>query len=122
MVTAGGTRGRYPERRSRGRMPFSHPHENRDSGFERFAEQVGNFTTRWLFFAIMLLGACAWIWAVAAGHTHVEQAITGAFAIVTLFKISLLANSEKRELRELQERLDELGAPARSSAPRSRTR
>jgi hypothetical protein len=29
-------------------MPFSHPHEKSDSGFERFAEAVSNFTTRWL--------------------------------------------------------------------------
>jgi low affinity Fe/Cu permease len=90
-------------------MPFAHPHETRDSRFERFAELASNFTTRWLFFLIMFLVACAWIWSEATKRTSLAHVFVGVFTICSLFKISLLANSEKRELQELHRRLDEQG-------------
>jgi low affinity Fe/Cu permease len=83
-------------------MPFSHPHENEDSAFERFAERASNFTSRWLFFVLMLLLACAWIWAAVTERTQLEHIIVGVFTITSLFKISLLANAEKRDLQEVQ--------------------
>jgi low affinity Fe/Cu permease len=95
-------------------MPFSHPAENEDSAFERFAEAASNFTTRWLFFALMLLVAIGWGWAAVTEHSRWEHIFTGVFAIVTLFKVSLLANSERRNeaemldhLRCLREKLDD---------------
>jgi low affinity Fe/Cu permease len=104
-------------------MPFSHPHEKRHTWFERFAETASNFTTRWLFFLIMLVGAGAWAWAAATERARLEHLIAGVFTIVALFKVSLLANAEKRHLEELRQRHDDerqllqalLGATGRQS-------
>ena len=90
----------------RAHVPFSHPHETRDSRFERFAEAAGNFTTRWLFFLIYLLLALAWVWAAVTKHRDLEHALTGIFAITSLFKIALLANTEKRDLEDLRLRVE----------------
>jgi low affinity Fe/Cu permease len=87
-------------------VPFAHPHETRDSRFERFAEAAGNFSTRWLFFLIFLLLALAWVWAAVAKHRDLEHVFIGIFTIASLFKIALLANSEKRDLEDLRLRLE----------------
>ena len=97
-----------PERARPHHVPFSQPYENRDSRFERFAEVAGNFTTRWLFFAIFALLTLAWVWAAAAHHRDLEHVFVGIFSITSLFKISLLANTEKRDLAELREGQEEL--------------
>jgi low affinity Fe/Cu permease len=106
-------------------MPFAHPHDTRDSRFERFAEHASNFTTRWLFFLIMLLVASAWIWAEATKRMSLSHILVGVFTIAALFKISLLANSHKRDLQELERRLDQqsetLETLRRASYPPART-
>ena len=50
----------------------------------------------------MLLLACAWIWAAVTERPQLEHIIVGVFTITSLFKISLLANAEKRDLQEVQ--------------------
>src|SRR4051794_32966268 len=73
----------------------SHPYQNQDSAFERFAERASNFTSRWLFFVLMLLLASASIRADATERARLEHVIVGVLTITSLFKISLLANAEK---------------------------
>jgi low affinity Fe/Cu permease len=89
-------------------MPFTHPAENEDSPFERFAEVASNFTTRWLFFALMLVVAAGWVWAAITEHSRWEHVFTGIFTIVTLFKVSLLSNSERRNEAEILDHLRHL--------------
>ena len=73
------------------------------SRFQRFAEFGSNFTTGWQFFGVLLLLAAGWIWAAAADMTRLQSILLGVFTIIGVFKISLLANAERREIAEIKE-------------------
>jgi len=100
-------------------MQTSHPFEERHSRFQRFADAASNFTSRSAFFVAFLVMAFVWAWALFTEHDRLEHGIVGLFTIVTLFKITLLANAEKRDLQTLEHQLEELGVPAEhvKSAP-----
>jgi hypothetical protein len=82
-------------------MQTANPYDERHSNFERFAEAASNVTSRSAFFGVVVLLACAWVWAIAADEARIERLLVGLFTLITLLKISLLANSEKRQLEEL---------------------
>jgi low affinity Fe/Cu permease len=84
-----------------------HPYDERHSRFERFAEAASNVTSRSVFFGFLFVLCCAWVWTVITEERHVERVLIGLFTIVTVLKISLLANSEKRHLEAIQRQQDE---------------
>ena len=88
-------------------MQTGHPYDERHSRFARFAEGASNVTSRSVFFGFLFLLCVAWVWTVIAEESRAERVLVGLFTIVTVMKISLLANSEKRHLEAIQRQHDE---------------